>query len=118
MSQPNALSQAPAGSEPGEREPRWPAVLAILATGGLYFVIPAALRYGQEWLLLAVVSALLIPTIVTHQIGKDRLTRIFGHIVLGIITASMVGSLSLLIHCLPSHVDSPIEILRGAACLW
>jgi len=118
MSQPNALTQAPAGSLPREREPRWPAVLAILATGGLYFVIPASLRFGQQWLLLAVVSVLLIPTIVTHRIGKDRLNHILGHMVLAIITASMVGSLSLLIHRLPSHADSPVQLLRGAACLW
>jgi hypothetical protein len=118
MSQLNALPQAPVGSPPREREPRWPAVLAFLATGGLYFVIPPSLRFGQQWLLLAVVSVLLIPTIVTHQIGKDRLNRIFGVLVLGIITASMVGSLGLLIHRLPSHADSPVELLRGAACLW
>src|ERR1700691_2404692 len=97
MSQPNAQSQAVDVPEPREREPRWPAVLAILATGGLYFVIPAPLRFGQEWLLLVIVSVLLVPTIITHQIGRDRLNRIFGHMVLGIITASMVGSLSLLI---------------------
>jgi hypothetical protein len=118
MSQPNALSQATAGAEPREREPRWPATLAILATGGLYFVIPASLRFGEEWLLLVVVSVLLVPTIVTYRTGKDRLNRIFGHVVLGILTAAMIWSLSLLIHRLPSHADSPVELLRGAGCLW
>jgi hypothetical protein len=118
MSQPNAQSQAVDVPEPREREPRWPAVLAILATGGLYFVIPAPLRFGQEWLLLVIVSVLLVPTIITHQIGKDRLNRIFGHMVLGIITASMVGSLSLLIIRLPSHADPPQALLRAAASLW
>jgi hypothetical protein len=118
MSQPNALPQAAPGSAPREREPRWPAILAFLATGGLYFVIPAPLRFGQEWLLLVIVSVLLIPTILTHQIGMDRLNRIFGHMVLGIITASMVGSLSLLIIRLPSHADSPQALLRAAASLW
>ena len=69
-------SPAHAGAEPREPEPRWPAVLAILATGGLYFVIPASLRFGQEWLLLAVVSILLVPTVLTHRIGMVRLNRI------------------------------------------
>ncbi len=118
MSLPSAPAKVATGHEPKEREPRWPAILAFLATGGLYFVIPAALRFGQQWLLLAVVAVLLIPTIVTHQIGKDRLNRIFGFLVLGIITVSMVGSLSLLIVRLPSHADKPVELLRGAACLW
>ena len=118
MSQPNALSGAADGSPSREREPRWPATLAILATGGLYFVIPAPLRFGEEWLLLAVVSVLLVPTIVTYQTGMDRLNRVFAHIVLGILTAAMIWSLSLLIHRLPSHADSPVELLRGAGCLW
>jgi hypothetical protein len=118
MSQPNALSQAPDGSHPREREPRWPAVLAILAAGGLYFVIPAPLRFGQEWLLLAIVSVLLVPTIVTYRTGMVGLNRIFAHIVLGILTASMIWSLGLLIRRLPSHVDPPQELLRAAAALW
>jgi hypothetical protein len=118
MSQSNAQSPTVDAPESREREPRWPVTVAILATGGLYFVIPASLRFGEEWLLLVVVSVLLVPTIVTHQAGMDRLNRIFAHIVLGILTAAMVGSLGLLIHRLPSHADSPVELLRGAACLW
>jgi hypothetical protein len=118
MSQSNAQSPAVDVPEPREREPRWPVTLAILATGGLYFVIPASLRFGEEWLLLVIVSVLLVPTIFTYQAGMDRLNRIFAHIVLGILTAAMVGSLGLLIHRLPSHADSPIELLRGAGCLW
>jgi hypothetical protein len=118
MSQPNALSQPAGGPQPREREPRWPVILAILATGGLYFVIPASLRFGQEWLLLVIVSVLLVPTVVTYQTGMVRLNRIFAHIVLGILTASMIGSLSLLIIRLLSHADPPRELLRAAGVLW
>ena len=117
MSQPNAQPQGP-DALPREREPRWPAVLAILATGGLYFVIPAALRFGQEWLLLAIVSVLLVPTILTYRTGRVRMNRIFAHMVLGTLTVSMIWSLSLLIRRLPSHADSPQELLRAAASLW
>jgi hypothetical protein len=118
MSQVNAPPPAPAGTEPREPEPRWPVVLAILAAGGLYFVIPAPLRFGQEWLLLAVVSILLVPTVLTHQIGLVRLNRIFAHIVLSILTASMIWSLGLLVWRLPSHADPPQMLLRAAAALW
>ncbi len=90
----------------------------MLATGGLHFVIPAPLRFGQEWLLLAVVSVLLIPTIVTHRAGKVRWNRILAHTVLGVLTASMVWSLGLLIFRLPMHADPPQELLRAAAALW
>ncbi|MGA2214118.1 MAG: hypothetical protein ABSH31_12655 [Bryobacteraceae bacterium] len=118
MSQPNARTQAADVTAPREREPRWPAVLAILATGGLYFVIPAALRFGQQWLLLAIVSVLLVPTVLTYRTGRVRMNRIFAHLVLGTLTVSMIWSLSLLIRRLPSHADSPQELLRAAASLW
>jgi hypothetical protein len=107
-----------APGEPRTAEPRWPSVLALLATGGLHFVIPAPLRFGQEWLLLAVVSLLLIPTVVAHRVGKLLLNRVLSHIVLSAVTASMVWSLGLLILRLPRHVDPPQELLRAAAALW
>src|SRR5260370_31782876 len=49
-----------------EREPRWPAMLAVLAVGGLNSVLPERLSFGPFWLLLAVVSVLLVPTVITH----------------------------------------------------
>lgn len=104
--------------EPRTAEPRWPAVLALLATGGLHFVVPAPLRFGQEWLLLAVVTVLLIPTVVAHRVGKQLLNRVLSHIVAGAVTASMVWSLGLLILRLPKHLDPPQELLRAAAALW
>ena len=99
-------------------EPRWPAILALLATGGLHFVIPAPLRFGQEWLLLAIVSMLLIPTVVAHKTGKMLLNRILSHTVAAAVTLSMVWSLGLLILRLPRHLDPPQELLRAAAALW
>jgi hypothetical protein len=107
-----------APQEPRTTEPRWPAVLALLATGGLHFVIPAPLRFGQEWLLLAVVTVLLIPTVVAHRTGKKLLNRVLSHTVAGAVTASMIWSLGLLIVRLPRHVDPPQELLRAAFALW
>ena len=99
-------------------EPRWPAILALLATGGLHFVIPAPLRFGQEWLLLAVVTALLIPTVVAHRAGKMLLNKVLSHIAAGVVTASMVWSVALLIIRMPRHTEPPQELLRAAAALW
>lgn len=107
-----------APGEPRTAEPRWPAVLALLATGGLHFVIPAPLRFGQEWLLLVVVSVLLIPTVVAHRVGKQLLNKVLSHTAAGAVTASMVWSLGLLIIRLPKHLDPPSELLRAAAALW
>jgi hypothetical protein len=99
-------------------EPRWPAILALVATGGLHFVIPAPLRFGQEWLLLAVVTALLIPTVVAHRAGKMLLNKVLSHLAAGAVTASMVWSLTLLIVRLPEHLDPPKALLRAAVALW
>ena len=105
-------------AEPRIAEPRWPAILAMMATGGLHFVIPAPLRFGQEWLLLLVVTLLLIPTVVAHRTGKHLLNRVLSHTVLSVVTASMVWSLWLLILRLPRHVDPPQALLRAASALW
>jgi hypothetical protein len=99
-------------------EPRWPSILALLATGGLHFVIPATLRFGQEWLLVAIVTVLLIPTVVAHKTGKMLLNKVLSHIAAGVVTAFMVWSLVLLIVRLPEHLDPPQALLRAAVALW
>jgi len=103
---------------PRTAEPRWPAFVALLATGGLHFIIPAPLRFGQEWLLLAVVTALLISTVVAHKAGKMLLNRVLSHTAAAVVTAFMVWSLALLILRLPRHLDPPEALLRAAAALW
>ena len=100
------------------REPRWPALLAILAVAALYSALPEALRFGPYWLLLAVVCVLLVPTAIAHRTGRHKLNDALGHTVLVIVTASMVWSLAMLIAGLPSHRDSPQVLLRAAASLW
>jgi hypothetical protein len=99
-------------------EPRWPAVLAILAVGGLNAALPEPLSFGPYWLLLAVVSVLMIPTVISHRVGHTRLNHFLGHLVLGIVTASVIWSLTMLISRLPSHSDPPKALLRSAAALW
>jgi hypothetical protein len=118
VNMPSSSVRPRTAGEPRTAEPRWPSILALLATGGLHFVIPAPLRFGQEWLLLAVVTVLLIPTVVAHRIGKQLLNRVLGHTVLSAVTASMVWSLALLIRRLPLHLDPPAVLLRAAAALW
>jgi hypothetical protein len=99
-------------------EPRWPAILAILATAALHFVLPEPLRFGPGWLLLVVVLLLLIPAILAHRAGRLDINRVLGHLVLGSLTASMVWSLGLLIWRLPEHRDTPQILLRAAVTLW
>ena len=111
-------TESKAAAELSGKEPRWPAVLAILAVGALYSALPEAMRFGPYWLLLAVVCVLLIPTAIAHRSGRHQLNEILSHTVLGIVTASMIWSLAMLIAGLPSHRDTPQVLLRAAASLW
>ena len=100
------------------REPRWPAVLAILAVGGLRLAIPESLSFGPAWLLLAVVVILEIPILWARQKDLDNLNKILGYTLSSIVTLDMAWSLALLIIALPSHKESPQDLLRSAGALW
>jgi len=99
-------------------EPRWPAVLAILATGALHSAMPAPLRFGPDWLMLLLLPTLLAPTVLAHRSRKRTLNEVLGYVVLGVITVAMVWSLASMVVGLPSHRDSPQVLLRGAGTLW
>ncbi len=99
-------------------EPRWPALIAVIAVGGLYLALPGYLIIGPRWLFPAVVIALLIPTVITHRAGKHHLNRILGFAVTGLVTVGMIVSVVLLIAALPAHRESPTELLLSAASLW
>jgi len=99
-------------------EPRWPAVMAIIAVGTLYYVIPEQLTVGPGWLLLVVTGALLLPTTIFHRIGMALFNEIFAYVSLSVITIALVASLTLLVTRLPEHKDPPVELLRAAGALW
>ena len=99
-------------------EPRWPALIAVLAVGGLYLSLPATLTIGPRWLFPGIVIGLLIPTVISHRIGKHNLNKLFGFTVTAVVTAAMIASLVLLVKALPSHKESPTELLVSAGSLW
>jgi hypothetical protein len=101
-----------------KREPRWPAMLALLSVGGLRLALPESLSVGPDWLLIVVVVALGVPTVWAHYAGNDRLNQVFGYIMISLVTVDMVWSLALLIAALPSHKESPQQLLLSAAALW
>jgi len=103
---------------PQQLEPRWPAILALLAAGGLFLALPESLSAGPDWLLLALVGLLLIPIVWSRLRGLDKLNKILGYIVTGVVTLDMIWSLYLLVAALPSHKESPSDLLRSAAALW
>lgn len=103
---------------PARLEPRWPAVLALLAVGGLRLAIPHALSIGPDWLLLAVIGLLLVPIVWAWQRRLDKLSQILGYLVTSVVTLDMIWSLYLLIAALPQHKESPVDLLRSASALW
>jgi hypothetical protein len=103
---------------PKRLEPRWPAMLALVAVGGLRLALPESLSVGPDWLLILVVVVLLIPTAWARQRGLHQLNQILGYLVTSIVTADMVWSLGLLVAALPSHKESPQDLLRSASALW
>jgi hypothetical protein len=115
---PEAHAGQPAAAEKLDPEPRWLAVLTIIAVGGLFLWLPERLTFGPNWLLLATVTVLLIPTIITHRIGMARVNYIIGMIISILMTSAVVWSLALLIRGLPAKKESPGELLRAAAALW
>jgi hypothetical protein len=103
---------------PKRLEPRWPAMLALLAVCGLRLALPENLSVGPDWLLVTVVGVLLIPTVWARQRGLDSLNKILGYVLTSIVTVDMVWSLGLLVAALPLHKESPQDLLRSACALW
>jgi uncharacterized membrane protein len=101
-----------------EPEPRWPALVAVLAVGGLYLALPPGLTAGPRWAFPALVGLLLVPTVVSHRIGRHTLDRALGLTVTALVTSQMVLSVVLLIAALPSHSESPDALLVSAGSLW
>jgi hypothetical protein len=64
------------------------------------------------------VIGLLVPTVMTNRMGQHHLNRKLGFLISGLLTAGMVASTVRLISELPSHRQSPTELLQSAAALW
>ncbi len=99
-------------------EPRWPSGVAVVAIGGLLTALPSSLVAGPRWLSLATVLVLLVPTIISHRIGRHSLNQILGYVVNGVVTLAMIASLALLIAAVTAHTITPPQLLRSAAALW
>lgn len=99
-------------------EPRWPALVAALAAGGLYAALPAELAARPRWLMPLLVAVMLVPTVLTHRAGRHNLNRLFGFAIEVVLAAMMVWSLGLLIYGLITHCAAPGVLLRSAALLW
>lgn len=99
-------------------EPRWPAAVALVALSALHLALPPELAVGTQWLLPALVAALLIPTVLTFHLQRHAVNHFFGILSLAVVTVSEIVSLSLLVLSLPRHILTPGHLLKAAAALW
>jgi hypothetical protein len=99
-------------------EPRWPALVAMLAVGGIFYALPPALKVGPDWLVPVLVVLLVAPGTVLRRRGRYFPAQIFGYAASGAVTLAMIASLVLLVSRLPLHKETPAQLLRAAAALW
>jgi len=100
------------------REPRWPAIFAIIAVVALRFSVPPTLRIGPDWILATLVGLLLVSAMILHESRRDRANQILGYILLAIITGEMIARVALLITRLPEHRETPRQLLTAALGIW
>ena len=99
-------------------EPRWQAILALLAVSGIYLALPRSLVVGPIWVVPSIVLILLVPTVVSHRTGRRSLNRVLGLVINFFITAALIASVVLLVRALPSHKEDALSLLLSGSELW
>src|SRR3954466_3778283 len=94
-------------------EPRGQTIAALPAVGCIYLALTPSVVVGPIWLLPTVIVVLLVPTVVSHRVGRQSLNRLLGFVINGITTLALIVSVILLVRLLPSHRESPLQLLRS-----
>ena len=95
-------------------EPRGQTIAAVLAVGAIYLALPRNVVVGPIWLLPTVIVVFLVPTVVSHRVGKQSLNRLLGFIINGITTLALLGSVILLVRL----ADAPRISIAVAPVRW
>jgi hypothetical protein len=98
--------------------PRWPALLAILALGGLFLLLPERYTVGPRWTVLLAMLVLLAPLIGSRRLGYHRLARVLAVGVPIVLTLAVMSSAALLLSQLPGGGTAPLTLLREAGLIW
>jgi hypothetical protein len=101
---------------------RWPAILALLALGGLYAVLPLPVIVGPRWLLLALEAPVLpFLEVVRHADLRisPRVVRAIAVALLSLATLLIAASVGIMITTLVvGKVLTARDLLSAAAELW
>src|SRR6266849_1006860 len=103
---------------PIKPEPRWPGWVAMLAVGGMIYALPSTLTPGPDWLVLVLMAAFQAIAMVLHFRGQLRAGQAVGYTSLATGTLALLAALAFLVEGLPSHRESPRQLLVAAAELW
>jgi hypothetical protein len=78
-------------------EPRWPALIAVLAAAGLSRALRSDLIVGPPWVLPSVLVLLSVPNVIFNRRGRQQLEQWLGFAVAALMTLGMITSLGLLV---------------------
>ncbi len=109
---------AKAASHVDKPEPRWQALLGLLAAVGTTFALPRWLSIAPRWAVPLLIFLLLIPTVFAHRSGWNSLNHILGSLISAILTISLMSSVFLLVTTLPAHKEPPLRLLLSSGALW
>jgi hypothetical protein len=110
MSEPRTRVDAP--------EPRWQALLALVAVGGINLALPTWLSLAPRWVLPGTVVLLLAPSVVAHRTRRFHLNHVLGILISSVITIGLVGSIVLLVGGLAMQREKGVPLLVSGGELW
>lgn len=99
-------------------EPRWPAMIGVLAAAVLHFALPDQMRIGPPWLLVGIVVSLLVVASGARHLGLHHVNAKAGYAVLAVLTAGLLYGVAMLLSGLVRHTIPAPQLLRAAAVLW
>lgn len=92
--------------------------MALFSVGALHFALPESMTIGPDWLLIVLVCLLMVPVIVARRMGQSNINQWIGYSVVALLTLDMIWSIFRLISALPSHRETPVQLLQSAVVLW
>ncbi len=99
-------------------EPRWQALLALLAVGGIDFSLPSWLTLTPAWIFPSLILLLLVPSIVSHRTRRFRVNHFLGIAINVVLTVALLLSLFMLVRGIALQKEKGMPLLISGAELW
>ncbi len=120
LSRMEPMQQHPSRSAPSEH--RWPVVIALLVTLGLYAALPSAFLGVERFAVVVIGLALLVPLVI---VNPHRLTRqspwsraLAVTLAVGLVAANQLTLVLLIVQLLNAHSQDAPGLLRAALQVW